>query len=131
MLRAQAEETQEGVATWLRWGANRLRSADPVPVWRDGDVRFAVLPQNVLLPAPGEEGAAGGQNEVAVTIVEIVALGGGAVVWLEPVGLPGERVQMRLPARALRERGLEAGARLAVRIRPEDVVPLGPAAGAA
>jgi molybdate transport system ATP-binding protein len=104
----------------LCWGPHDLEVADPLPV--EATLRWAVLPQNVLLVRPDKPRGSHLANFVPARVEEVVELGAESVVWLQPEGLAGIRLQMRLPTRAIRRYAVAAGAGVTVSLRPADVV---------
>jgi molybdate transport system ATP-binding protein len=83
-----------------------------------------VLPQNVLLVRPDKPWNGHLENPIEALVVESMALGAECIVWLEPAGLPGTRLQMRLPARAVARHAVAAGKAVTVCLRAADIVPL-------
>ncbi len=107
----------------LRWGPHTLQALAGEPVAEGARIRWAVLPANVLL-VRADKPRHGLENLVDATIDEKIELGGEALVWLRPDGLPGVRVQMRLSTRAVRRQAVRAGDRVTVFVRAADIVPL-------
>ncbi|AJF07028.1 sulfate/molybdate ABC transporter ATP-binding protein [Geoalkalibacter subterraneus] len=110
--------------TQLRWGPHTLNTAGEFPSTPDGRVKFAVLPQNILMVKEGKPWGRHLENPIPVTITEVIALGGEIVLWLNPEGLPKVNLQMRLPERALRRYPVTPGTRVTVCLRPTEVIPL-------
>jgi molybdate transport system ATP-binding protein len=109
----------------LAWGPHRLRVAD-APTAREGQpVRWAVLPQNVLLVRPDRPPERPLENALPARVLEVMTLGVEAIVWLQPQGLPATRLQMRLPTRALQRFAVVAGETVTLCLRPNDIVLLG------
>lgn len=106
----------------LRWGPHRL--AIGKGEHSEKSCRFAVLPQNVLLVRPDKPWGSHLENPIDGQIVDILQLGPEAVVWIEPAGLPSERLQMRLPARALKRYAMTAGDAVQFSLRVTDLVML-------
>jgi molybdate transport system ATP-binding protein len=106
----------------LRWGPHRLALDDAPP--RDGAIRWAVLPTNVVLEHRDRPPPRAAANAVPVQVEDVLELGAEALVRLRPEGLADTVLHMRLPARAIRRHQVVAGESLRVFIRPEDVVPL-------
>lgn len=122
---AQAESTPSGRAVLLHWGPHTLRAAGALPPGIDGALKFAVLPQNVLLVRSDKPWGSHLENPVPAVVEEMIALGGEVVVWLRPEGVPAARLQMRLPERAVRRYAVAAGKTVTVCLRAADVIPLG------
>ena len=120
--------TSPGGRTLLKWGPHTLRSAADhlIP---EGPVKFAVLPQNVLLVKTDKPWASHLENPVPTRVDEVITLGGEILVWLQPEGLPQTRLQMRLPERALRRYPVTPGTEVTVCLRAADVIPLGAGKG--
>lgn len=110
----------------LRWGPHALRAAGSLPAGIGERLKFAVLPPNVLLVRSDKPWGGHLENPIPAIVEEVVELGGEALVWLRPDGLSQARMQMRLPARAMRRYGVEAGKAVIVSLREADVIPLGP-----
>ena len=123
---AQAEAVKPGGPWRLHWGPHCLHTTagPPVEGREEGDCAFAVLPQNVLLVRPDKPWDGSLENPIEALVVESMALGAECIVWLEPEGLPGTRLQMRLPARAVARYAVDAGKTVRVCLRAADVVPL-------
>lgn len=109
----------------LHWGPHTLRAAGALPPGIDGALKFAVLPQNVLLVRSDKPWGSHLENPVPAVVEEMIALGGDVVVWLRPEGVPEARLQMRLPERAVRHYAVAAGKMVTVCLRAADVIPLG------
>jgi len=109
----------------LRWGPHGLRVEGSLPVGATPARRWVVLPQNVLLVRPDRLEARRPENTFPAHVGEVMELGAEAVVWLQPQGLAGIRLQMRLPTRVLKRHEVVAGATLSVCLRPVDIVLLG------
>jgi molybdate transport system ATP-binding protein len=107
----------------ISWGPHLLRTS-ALPAGMAGPIRFAVLPRNVLLVKPDRPRGANLENPLPVRVDEVIVLGEETVVWLEPVGLPGVRLQIRLPSRSTRTQPLDTGMAITVCLRPVDIVPL-------
>ncbi|MFO1300273.1 MAG: TOBE domain-containing protein [Burkholderiaceae bacterium] len=84
-------------------------------------LRWAVLPSNVLL-VRADKPRHHLENLIDATVDEVIALGAEALAWLRPRGVQDERLQMRLPARALRTHAVRAGAEITVCLRAADLV---------
>lgn len=116
------EPAGSGRRALLRWGPHTLRVADHGSP--PGPVRWVIRPANVLLVRPDKPWASHLENPVAAHVLERVDLGSDTVVWLAPAGLWDVRLQMRLPARALRRFAVEPGQEVTVCLRAADIVPL-------
>lgn len=112
-------ESREGRAG-LVWGPHRLEVGRGDG--REGDCRFSVLPQNVLLIRPDKPLGSHLENRLEGRVAETLRLGPEAMVWIEPAGLPGERLQMRLPTRALDRFAVEAGSLVQFSLRADDLI---------
>ncbi len=106
----------------MRWGPHTLRVADRGPP--RGHLRWAIQPGNVLLVRPDKPWDSHLENPVDARVLERVDLGSDALVWLTPAGLENVRLQMRLPARALRRFPVRPGQEVTVCLRAADIVPL-------
>jgi len=111
-------------ATRLSWGPHTLNTTGELPSTPDGRVKFAVLPQNILMVKEDKPWGSHLENPIPVTITEVIALGGEIILWLRPEGLPKINLQMRLPERALRRYPVTPGTRVTVCLRPTEVIPL-------
>lgn len=117
----EARAANDGGHAVLHWGPHCLHLPAPAKL-REGPARFAVLPENVLFVRPDKPWDSQLENPLPATVTEIQELGKDALVWLAPDGLPGTRLQMRLPGRALARYPLAAGARIQVCLRGADIV---------
>ncbi len=108
-------------ADTLRWGPHRLRCDAALPP-SGTTVRCAVLPANLLLVRPDKPEASALGNVFAAQVAEVIELGAEAVVALQPEGVAGAGLQMRLPTRAVRQHGLAAGQVVKIMLRPRDLV---------
>lgn len=125
VFEAQVEAAPSGRTLLLRWGPHMLRAAVTVPAGIDARLKFAVLPQNVLLARIDKPWGSHLENPVPAVVEEVIDLGGETLVWLQPEGLPKARLQMRLPERAVRRYAIAAGKQVIVCLRAGDVIPLG------
>ena len=112
-------ERHEG-RTRLRWGPHRLSMGRTTPT--EGPCRFAFLPQNVLLVRPDKPWGGHLENPLDGSVTDVLVLGPEAVIWIEPVGLPGEVLQMRLPTRALGRYKIVAGSPVQFSVRAADLI---------
>ena len=124
---ALAEPTPSGNAAFLRWGLHTLRIAEALPPGANGALKFAVLPQNVLLVRSDKPWNSHLENPVPAVVEEVVGLGSEAIVWRRPEGVSGALLQMRLPDRAVRRYALAAGKAVTVCLRAADLIALTPA----
>lgn len=106
----------------LLWGPHRLRLAVAPSV--QGNCRFAVLPQNVLLVRPDRPLGSHMENVLDGSVADLMPLGPEAVVWIAAEGLPNPPIQMRIPTRALERCRVAAGSRVRFSLRPADIVVL-------
>lgn len=106
--------------TRLAWGPHRLSIGKHT--CGEGVCRFAILPQNVLLVRLDKPWGSLLENPLAGTVVDSLVLGTEALLWIEPAGLPGERLQMRLPARALDRYTMTVGSKAQFSLRAADIV---------
>jgi molybdate transport system ATP-binding protein len=83
-----------------------------------------VLPSNLLLVRPDKPWGEHLENPIPGRVCEVLELGGEALVWVVPDGLPETRMQMRIPARSLRRSPLYVGDPLTLCLRAADIVPL-------
>lgn len=104
----------------LLWGPHRLRLALAPSV--QGDCRFAVLPQNVLLVRPDRPLGDHLDNVLDGRVRDTMQLGTEALLWIELAGLPELQVQMRLPVRALERYRVAAGSQVRISLRAADIV---------
>lgn len=117
----------DGGGRLLRWGPHALRLADAALA--PGPLRWAILPGNVLLVRPDKPWDSHLENPLPARVLERIDLGGDVLVWLLPAGLEAVRLQMRLPARALRRFAIAPGREVTVCLRAADIVPLRPPQG--
>lgn len=122
---ARLEAAPEPDSLRLRWGPHSLRAAGPAPAGGAGELRWAVLPANVILLRPDKPWSSQLENPVPALVEEVVELGSEAMVWLRPQGLGEARLQMRLPTRAVSRYRLAAGQEVTVCLRINDIVLLG------
>ena len=109
----------------LRWGPHELQVAGtPQPATATAR-RWAVLPQNVLLVRPDRPAGDRLENTLPALVLEVTELGVEAVVWLQPEGLAGTALQMRLPTRVVQRFGVIVGETLTLCLRAADIVLLG------
>jgi molybdate transport system ATP-binding protein len=125
VFEAEVSPAPSGRTLLLRWGPHTLRVAGALPPGVDGSLKFAVLPQNVLLAPPDKPWGSHLENPVEAVVEEVLTLGGEALVWLRPEGLPTTRLQMRLPERAVRRHAVASGKAVTICLRAGDVIPLG------
>lgn len=126
VFEAHVDSQASGSPTVLRWGPHTLHAVGPLSPGSGAQVKFAVLPPNVLLVRSDKPWGSHLENPIPAIVEEVIELGGESLVWLQPEGLPGTRLQMRLPARAVRSHAVAAGKQITISMRAADVVPLGP-----
>jgi molybdate transport system ATP-binding protein len=125
IFEAEPEPATSGRSLRLRWGPHTLRSVGAPPSIICGALKFAVLPQNVLLARHDKPWSSDLENPVPAVVDEVIELGGESLVWLRPQGLPTVRLLMRLPERALRRHKVAVGAEATVCLRATDIILLG------
>ncbi|MBI4756331.1 MAG: ABC transporter ATP-binding protein [Betaproteobacteria bacterium] len=125
IFEAQVEPGQTGQTPLLRWGPHTLRAAGPLPADAASSLRWAILPSNVLLARPDKPWGSHLENPIPARVEEVIPLGGEAVVWLRPEGMPETRLQMRVTDRAVRRHAVAAGQEITVCLRVADVILLG------
>jgi len=108
----------------LHWGPHRLRLTPAPKIAVGSPVRWAVLPSNLLLVRLDKPWGEHLENPIPGRVGEVLELGGEALVWVVPDGLPETRMQMRIPVRSLRRSPLQVGAPLTLCLRAADIVPL-------
>jgi molybdate transport system ATP-binding protein len=107
----------------LHWGPHALRV--PCPDAPDGArIRWAVLPSNVLLARPDKPWESHLENPVPAQVLEVIELGGEAVVRVKVFGLDDCMLQLRLPMRAIRRYHVAPGHAITICLRSADIVPL-------
>ena len=89
-------------------------------------VKFAVLPQNVLLLKPDQGWDSRSANQIPATIEELIGLGSEVLVLLRPRGVPETRIRMRLPERMVRRYSIAPGKEIRVCLRADDIILLQP-----
>jgi molybdate transport system ATP-binding protein len=123
VFEASVESAAAGRLSRLRWGSHALRVVGPLPVAVGQVLRWAVLPNNVLLIRKDKPWGSHLENPVPAVVEEVVELGTEAVVWLRPEGLR-DRLQMRLPVRAVHRYRVVAGEEVVISLRTADIIPL-------
>lgn len=121
---ARVETKSAGRTLLLRWGPHALQAVGG-PLDDGAEVRWTILPVNVLLARPDKPWGSHLENPLSATVTDILELGVEALVWLGPEGLDAERLQMRLPTRAVRRYALAAGQTVTVSLRTSEIVVLG------
>ena len=104
----------------LYWGDVRLAAGRELK--GEGACRFAILSQNVLLIRPDKPWGQHLENPLAARVVDVLVLGTEALVWVEPEGLAGQRLQMWLPARAFERYKIRAGVAVQISLRAADLI---------
>lgn len=113
-------EYDAGGQALLHWGPHQLKIA--FHKVRPGALRWGVQAANVLMVRNDKPWGEHLENPIGCRVVERVDLGGDVLVWLAPDGLPAERLQMRLPARALQRHPILPAQDLMVCLRPHDLL---------
>ena len=126
VFEAEVDSGSSGRTLLLRWGPHTLRAVGTLSAGIGQRLKFAVLPPNVLLVRSDKPWGRHLENPIPTVVEEVIELGGETLVWLRPDGLPKTRLQMRLPARAVRRYGVAPGKQVTVSLRSADVIPLGP-----
>jgi molybdate transport system ATP-binding protein len=117
---------RDGRRVLLRWGPHALRLSERGAAPPAGVLRWAIQPANVLMVRPDKPWDSHLENPVPTRVTERIEVGNDTLVWLAPAGIEGARLQMRLPARALRRYAIEPGQEITVCLRGADIVPLRP-----
>ena len=117
------ERTSQGQHQ-LCWGPHKLQISASA-LMTSGKVKFAILPQNILLVKADKPWGSHLENPLPTIVKEVVALGNDVLVWLEIKGGPDVELQMRLPVRAIRRYPVERGSEVTVCLRSSDIVLLG------
>jgi len=105
----------------LRWGDHVLQ----VPVADqavNSTIKFAVLPQNILLVKTDKPWGSHLENPLPTVVVEVVALGGEVLVWLKLKEGGDVQLVMRLPDRAMRRYPIAPGSEVTVCLRSSDII---------
>jgi len=118
------DAAEEGLGRLLHWGRHVLRIGPTAPL--AARVRWAIQPANVMMVRPDKPWSSHLENPVPVRVADLIELGGDVLVWLEPAGLPAERLQMRLPCRVLNRHPIARGQTITVCLRSSDVMLLAP-----
>jgi molybdate transport system ATP-binding protein len=109
----------------LQWGPHSISASGPASPVSVGNLKFAVLPQNVFLVRPDTPSKDHIENPIPAVVEEVIVLGSEAHIWLVPNGLASCRLQMRLPERAVRRYAVSKGKEVIVSLRPSDVITFG------
>jgi molybdate transport system ATP-binding protein len=104
----------------LRWGPHRLCHGEAMSA--QGECRFAILPQNVLLVRPDRPLGNHLENVLDGRVSDVMLLGTEALVWIEPAGLPELHIQMHLPVRALERYRVEPDSCVKFSLRAAEIV---------
>jgi molybdate transport system ATP-binding protein len=123
IFQARVETVSSGRLPRLQWGPHTLRMIVPLPVAPGQLLQWAVLPSNVLLVRKDKPWGSHLENPLPAVVEEVVELGTEAVVWLRPQGL-SERLQMRLPVRAVHRYAVAVGEEVTISLRTADLIPL-------
>ena len=123
VFEGRVEPSEDGLC--LRWGPHELQVAGAPQLATATARRWAVLPQNVLLVRPDRPAGHRLENTLPAVVLEVTELGAEAVVWLQPEGLAGTALQMRLPTRVVRRFDVIVGETLTLCLRAADIVLLG------
>lgn len=119
---ALAEPAPAEAGLRLRWGAQTLQ-VNNAPRGAAGDrVKFAVLPQNVLLLKPDRGMDNYPTNRIPATVEELISLGSEAHVLLRPHGVPAARIRMRLPERDVRRYEIAPEKEVTAGLRADDII---------
>jgi molybdate transport system ATP-binding protein len=121
---AEPAPAEDGLS--LRWGSQILQVRGIQPVATGDRVKFAILPQNVLLLKPDREWDNCPANRIPATVEELISLGSEALVLLRPHGVPAARIRMRLPERDVRRYGIAPGKEITACLRADDIILLQP-----
>lgn len=113
-------ERTGGKTALLHWGPYRIDVAATATT--GGPTRWAVHPGNVLMIRPDKPWGEHLENPVPTRVADLVELGSDVLVWLAPDELAHERLQMRLPLRALNRYPLETGQAVTVCLRHGDIL---------
>ncbi|GAB4167839.1 MAG: hypothetical protein Fur0039_05870 [Rhodocyclaceae bacterium] len=113
---------ESGGTACLRWGPHALRLALCALPDGEAPVRWAIQPGDVLMVRPDKPWGEHLENPLRARVAERIDLGSEALVWLIPEGLPSERLQMRLPLRAMTRHPVEVGQEITVCLRGADVI---------
>lgn len=117
---ARLEETTADHSL-LRWGEQTLQ----VPVTDravNSTIKFAVLPQNILLVKTDKPWGSHLENPLPTVVVDVVALGGEVLVWLKINEKSDVQLVMRLPDRAMRRYPIAPGSEVTVCLRSSDII---------
>ena len=104
----------------LRWGGHDLQIA-ATDLTTTGNVKFAVLPQNILLVKSDKPWGSHLENPIPTQVIDVVALGGEVLVLLK-VKEGDDQLQMRLPERAIRRYPITTGSEVTVCLRSSDII---------
>jgi molybdate transport system ATP-binding protein len=114
-------ETSRSGRALLRWGPHSLRVAAGANA-SEGRIKFAVLPQNLLLVKTDRPWGSHLENPLPTVVRDMVTLGGEVLLWLQLQEVPEAQLQMRLPERAVRRYPVVPGSEVTVCIRAGDIV---------
>lgn len=113
-------EAASGSGYQLHWGPHCLTVTSQAHA--SGSIRWGIQAANVLMVRNDKPWGDHLENPVQCRVIERIDLGGDVLVWLTPDGLPDDRLEMRLPARALQRHPVEVGQELTVCLRPHDLL---------
>lgn len=117
-------EVHEAGGAVLRWGPHQLHLPQTAPADVAAARRWAIQPANVLLVRPDKPWSDQLENPLSARVTERMDIGTDSMLWLEPAGLQGEHLQMRVPVRALQRYSIGSGQPVTVCLRSADIVPL-------
>ena len=105
----------------LLWGRHSLRIPNTA-IANGAVVKFAILPQNVLLVKADKPWGSHLENPLNTIVEEVIALGGEVLVWLKIKEGSEEQILMRLPERAIRRYPVTVGNEVTVCLRSSDII---------
>ena len=105
----------------LLWGRHSLQIPN-TGIANGAAVKFAILPQNVLLVKADKPWGSHLENPIITIVEEVIALGGEVLVWLKIKEGSEEQILMRLPERAIRRYPVTVGNEVTVCLRSSDII---------